>query len=289
MSTTRPCRGRPVRSRRFPAPRQPLACAPDLTTAPTTISAPPASWQRGAATVSERWRQSRLAAARRRAGRLVTLAGSTLAASSLILLSACAGTGTNNAAVTVADAGDPDNDGLHGTVPAQRTAKPALNLTDVHGAPFDLRARTKGKITLVFFGYTMCPDVCPTTMADLAAALSEVKPDVRAQIAVVFVTTDPDRDTGPVLTRWLRQFDSSFIGVRGTFDRIQAGADALGVPLSRPEVQADGSVLVTHGSQVIVFSRDDRIRALYLAGTSVQDYIDDLPKLTAERSGEQRQ
>ncbi|CAO5231111.1 SCO family protein [Frankia sp. AgKG'84/4] len=289
MFTTRPCRGRPVRPRRFPAPRQPLACTADgLATAPTTPD-PPTSWPRGTAAGSERWRQSRLAAVRRRTGRLVTLAGSTLAASSLILLSACAGTGTNSAGVTVVDAGDPDNDGLHGTVPAERTAKPALNLTDVNGAPFDLRARTKGKITLVFFGYTMCPDVCPTTMADLAAALSEVKPDVRAQISVVFVTTDPDRDTGPVLTRWLRQFDSSFIGVRGTFERIQAGADALGVPLSRPEVQADGSVLVTHGSQVIAFSRDSRVRALYLAGTSVQDYIDDLPKLTAERSGEQRQ
>jgi protein SCO1/2 len=187
--------------------------------------------------------------------------------------------------VIVADAGDSGNGGLHGIVPTERMAKPALNLTDVSGAPFDLRARTQGKITLLFFGYTKCPDVCPTTMADLAAALSEAKPDVRAQIAVVFVTTDPDRDTGPVLTRWLRQFDASFIGVRGPFGRIQTEADALGVPLSKPEVQADGSVLVTHGSQVIAFSRDDRVRALYLAGTSVQNYIDDLPKLTAERSG----
>ncbi|MCK9893318.1 SCO family protein [Frankia sp. AgB32] len=263
-----------------------MAYTADLAAGPVP-SAPPTFRFPTPATIAEWRRQSRLSAVRRRAGRLVTLAGSALAASSLVLLSACAGTGTNNSGVGVVDAGESDDGGLHGTVPAKRTVKPALNLTDVNGAPFDLRARTKGKITLVFFGYTTCPDVCPTTMADLAAALSEVKPDVRSQIAVVFVTTDPDRDTGPVLTRWLGQFDSSFIGVRGTFDRIQADADALGVPLSRPEVQADGSVLVTHGSQVIAFSRDDRVRALYLAGTSVQDYIDDLPKLTAERSGEQ--
>ncbi|WP_261566174.1 SCO family protein [Frankia gtarii] len=224
------------------------------------------------------------AAGRRRPKLLLGVLGSALTVSSMLLVTACAGTGTNNG-VTIVDAGDGGNDGLHGTVPAQQLAKPALNLTDTDGSPFDLRERTKGKITLLFFGYTHCPDVCPTTMADISAALTEVKPDVRQQVAVVFVTTDPDRDTGPVLSRWLKQFDTTFIGVRGTFDQIRTQAEALGVPLEKPEVQADGSVLVTHGSQVIAFSRDDRIRALYLAGTGVQAYIDDLPKLTAERSG----
>jgi len=211
--------------------------------------------------------------------------GAALAASSMLLVAACSGSGTDDG-VTIVDAGDTGDDGLHGVVPTELPAKATLNtLTDVSGAPFDLRARTSGKVTLLFFGYTNCPDVCPTTMADIAAALGEVKPDVRAQIAVVFVTSDPDRDTGPVLTRWLRQFDASFIGVRGPFDQIQADAEALGVPLAKPEVQADGSIQVAHGSQVIAFSRDDRVRVLYLAGTSVQNYIDDLPKLTAERSG----
>ncbi|SNQ50721.1 conserved hypothetical protein [Frankia canadensis] len=220
----------------------------------------------------------------RRAGRRLGLVGVLLAVTSM-LVGACAGSGTDDG-VTIVDGGNTGDNGLHGVVPADRQAEPTLNtLTDVNGAPFDLRARTKGKITMLFFGYTNCPDVCPTTMADLAAALSEVKPDVRRQIAVVFVTTDPDRDTGPVLTRWLRQFDASFIGVRGSFDQIQADAESLGVPLEKPEVQADGSIQVAHGSQVIVFSRDDRVRVLYLAGTSVQNYIDDLPTLTAERSG----
>lgn len=184
------------------------------------------------------------------------------------------------------DLGDGNgNGGLHGTAPGERLAKPVLNLTDTDGHPFDLRARTAGKVTLLFFGYTHCPDVCPTTMADIAAALNEVKPDVRAQVAVVFVSTDPDRDTGAVLSRWLKQFNPAFIGVRGPFEQVRTEAEALGVPLEKPKVQADGSVLVTHGAQVIAFSRDDKIRALYLAGTGVQAYIDDLPTLTAERSG----
>lgn len=260
-----------------PAPPSPPAGPPSQTQSSPAVQPSPAVQSSFAAQPSP-------PAGRRRSRRLIGVLGSALAVSSLLLVTACAGSGTNNG-VTIVDAGDGDNDGLHGTVPAQRLAKPALNLTDTEGRPFDLRERTKGKITLLFFGYTHCPDVCPTTMADISSALTEVKPDVRQQIAVVFVTSDPDRDTGPVLSRWLRQFDATFIGVRGTFDRIRTEAEALGVPLEKPEVQADGSVLVTHGSQVIAFSRDDRIRALYLAGTGVQAYIDDLPKLTAERSG----
>ncbi|CAO5163877.1 protein SCO1 [Frankia sp. AiPs1] len=231
-----------------------------------------------------------------RSRRRLAAAGSALALASVLLVGACAGSGTDDT-VRLADAGGVDasggggvagGDGLHGIVPERRLAKPALNLTDTAGAPFDLRARTEGKIVLLFFGYTRCPDVCPTTMADLAAALGEMKPNIRTQIAVVFATTDPDRDSGPVLARWLRQFDASFIGVRGPFDQVQGQAEALGVPLARPRVQADGSVLVTHGSQVIAFARDDRVRALYLAGTSIQNYIDDLPRLAAEPAGPER-
>ncbi|MCK9932785.1 SCO family protein [Frankia sp. Mgl5] len=198
-------------------------------------------------------------------------------------LGACSN-GGDGTGVTIVDAGGTDG-GLHGVVPTERFAKPALNLTDTDGRPFDLRARTQGKITLLFFGYTMCPDVCPTTMADIAAALDEVDRSVRDQVSVVFVSTDPDRDTAPVLDRWLSQFDSTFIGVRGPFKDVQAQAEAIGVPLEAPKVQADGSVLVTHGSQVIAFGRDARARVLYLAGTPVADYIADLPVLTAETLG----
>lgn len=209
------------------------------------------------------------------------LIGITVAVSAT--LGACSN-GGDGTGVTIVDAGGTDG-GLHGVVPTERFAKPALNLTDTDGRPFDLRARTQGKITLLFFGYTMCPDVCPTTMADIAAALDEVDRSVRDQVSVVFVSTDPDRDTAPVLDRWLSQFDSTFIGVRGLFKDVQTQAEAIGVPLEAPKVQADGSVLVTHGSQVIAFGRDARARALYLAGTPVADYIADLPVLTAETLG----
>ena len=209
----------------------------------------------------------------------LALAGLALATAGI--LAAC----SSGSGVPVSDVngGDGTEDGLHGVVPTERFAKPALDLTDTEGRPFDLREQTRGKITLLFFGYTMCPDVCPTTMADLASALDEVDPEVREQVAVVFVSTDPERDTGEVIRRWLNQFDETFIGLRGPFEQVRAEAEALGVAVEEPVVQADGSVRATHGSQVIAFGRDDRVRLVYTAGTTVPEYIDDLPVLVAEQ------
>jgi protein SCO1/2 len=173
---------------------------------------------------------------------------------------------------------------LRGTELPTPLDKPMLDLVDTKGKPFDLRQRTADKVTLLFFGYTNCPDVCPTTMADISAALSAVSPDVRSQVAVVFVTTDPERDTGAVLDRWLRQFDATFIGVTGPLPKIEVEAAHLGVPLTDPERQADGSVLVGHGAQVITFTKDGKGRLLYLPGTQVKDYIHDLPILTGSKA-----
>jgi protein SCO1/2 len=102
---------------------------------------------------------------------------------------------------------------------------------------------------------------------------------------VVFVTTDPERDTGDVIDRWLGQFDKTFIGVTGTLDRIHAEAERLGVPLTDPERQPDGTYLVTHGTQVIAFAKEGTARVAYLAGTQVKDYIHDLPILTGLTGG----
>ncbi|WP_018639735.1 SCO family protein [Parafrankia elaeagni] len=253
-------------------------------TAPSEGSAPDQAGHSGhvsgAGRAGRAGRVGRVGLSRRRGAGLAFAAVLALGAT----LGACS-SGGGGAGVTIVDAGDGTNEGLHGVIPTERFAKPALGLTDTEDRPFDLRTRTQGKITLLFFGYTMCPDVCPTTMADLAAALDEVDQSVRDQVSVVFVSTDPERDTAPVLDRWLNQFDESFIGVRGPFEKVKAQAEAIGVALEEPRVQADGSVLVAHGSQVIAFGRDARARVLYLAGTPVADYVADLPVLTAERLG----
>src|SRR5215467_3592343 len=94
--------------------------------------------------------------------------------------------------------------------------KPAFVLTDTSGAPFDFRQKTDGYVTLLFFGYTYCPDQCPMHMANLGAALKKLPPAIAGQVKLVFVTTDPERDFPAVLRRWLDLFDPHFIGLTGT-------------------------------------------------------------------------
>jgi protein SCO1/2 len=197
----------------------------------------------------------------------------------LVVLTGCGGSGSSSS-VTIVDGSGGAGHGLRGVEPPRPLDKPALGLVGTDGQPFDLRKRTAGKVTLLFFGYTKCPDVCPTTMADIAAALSAVDLGVRSQVAVVFVTTDPQRDSAEALARWLRQFDASFIGVTGTLDRVHEEAARLGVPVEEPARQPDGSFLVLHGAQVTAFTKDGDARVVYLAGTQVPDYIHDLPILT---------
>jgi protein SCO1/2 len=110
--------------------------------------------------------------------------------------------------------------------------KPDLTLTDTSGRPFNLTSQTAGIITLVYFGYTNCPDVCPINMALAAQTLKRLSPAQRARIKVVFVTTDPARDTPAVIRAWLDNFDPSFIGLAGTEDQIHQAEHSVGMPLS---------------------------------------------------------
>ncbi|WP_308302052.1 SCO family protein, partial [Frankia sp. AgKG'84/4] len=169
--------------------------------------------------------------------------------------------------------------GLRGTTLATPMPKPDVALTDMSGHPYRLRAATAGKLTLVYFGYTHCPDVCPTTMADIAAGLSQTSEAVRRQVSVVFVTTDPDRDTPAVLRSWLTQFDPTFVGLTGTTAQITADADKFGIPVEPPRREADGSWVVDHGSQVTAFNPDGLARTVYLAGVTPADYAHDIPML----------
>ena len=112
-------------------------------------------------------------------------------------------------------------------------AKPQFTLTDTSGAPFDFRAETQGHVMLLFFGYTRCPDVCPLHMANIAAVLKQLPTDVVDKIKVVFVTTDPARDTPAVLRTWLDHFDKRFIGLTGSDAEIRGAQQAAALPVAR--------------------------------------------------------
>ena len=110
--------------------------------------------------------------------------------------------------------------------------RPAVRLRTTTGRWFDLQARPATEATVVFFGYTHCPDVCPTTMADLAVAYRQLAPSARRDVTVVFVTEDPRRDTPDVLRRWLGGFDPRFVGLMGGGQRTRTVLQQLYAPVS---------------------------------------------------------
>jgi protein SCO1/2 len=163
--------------------------------------------------------------------------------------------------------------------------KPDVTLTDADGKAFDLVSGTAGKLTLLYFGYTHCPDVCPTTMATLASAVRALPAAEAAKIDVVFVSTDPARDTPAVLHAWLGQFDPAFIGLTGSFATIQQAARTLGIAIEPPVKQPGGGYTVTHGAEVIAFDADAKAYLVYSAGTTVGQFTHDIPLILAGKDG----
>jgi protein SCO1 len=157
--------------------------------------------------------------------------------------------------------------------------KPGIVLTDTVGDSYNLRARTAGKVTLLFFGYTHCPDQCPLTMSDTAAAMRHLTAAEQAKIRVVFVTVDPTRDAGPVLRRWLDRFNPAFVGLTGTLRAVQAAANASDIPVGNPVKQPDGSYTLDHGTEMLAFSPDNLAHLAFFPSTSPADLAHDLTLL----------
>ena len=158
--------------------------------------------------------------------------------------------------------------------------KPDLVLTDTNGKKYDLRKETEGRPTLIYFGYTNCPDVCPLTMNNIAVAKKQLPKAEQDKLSVVFVTTDPERDTASALGEWLKGIDPQVVGLTGDFDTIQAGARTLGISIEPPHKDKNGKMVSTHGTQVVAFSpKTDAGYVLYTEDATVDDYIKDLPKL----------
>jgi len=142
--------------------------------------------------------------------------------------------------------------------------RPDFVLTDVDGEPFDFAAETEGALALLFFGYTHCPDVCPVQMANLAEVLRDLPFELSSHVMVVFVTTDPDRDTPERMREW------------------------LGLGLPPPAIEEDdesGDYFVGHAAQVIAFEPDGPARRVYPYGIRQRDWLRDIPRLLGEAGG----
>ena len=160
-------------------------------------------------------------------------------------------------------------------------SKPDLVLTGTDGKPFDLQARTDGRWTVLFFGYTSCPDVCPINLGTLATALDTLGPSVADQLDVVFVSVDPANDTPEVIAKYLGQFNSRFIGLTGTPDQIVAAQEAAKLPpADTTSAAATGSSgTIGHATQMIVYDPNGVARIVYPFGTRQSDWTRDLPRL----------
>ncbi len=185
-----------------------------------------------------------------------------------------------------------DDDGFHGTLidPPLRPAD--VTLTDTGGRRFTLTQRAPDEVTAVFFGFTSCDDVCPTTIADLATARRQLPTAAADKVRVVFVTVDPARDTPPVLAAWLGQFDPDFIGVTGSVDAVHELERSLYLPESEPEPPTaghrhaapgkasspDSDYDMDHSGAVYLFGPRDQM-LLHSGGTTPSQYADDLTHL----------
>lgn len=169
--------------------------------------------------------------------------------------------------------------GYRGILLAGADSRPDFVLTDARGEAFDFRAETEGKLALLFFGYTYCPDICPVHMASLAAVKRDLSVSEQRRMRVIFVTADPRRDTPERLREWLGNFDRDFVGLRGSEAEVDSIMLSLGLPPAIRDTASGPDYAVGHASQVIAFPPGDGFRVIYPFGTRQADWKHDLPRL----------
>jgi protein SCO1/2 len=155
-----------------------------------------------------------------------------------------------------------------------------FHLQDHTGKPRSI-ADFKGKVVMLFFGYTHCPDQCPTTMAEMAGVRSKLGEDGR-RVQGLFVTVDPRRDTPQVLAQYVSAFDPSFLGLYGDENTTAAVASEFKFYYRVQKTDAQGNYSVDHGSVIYVFDPTGHLRLLISPGTSVDAMAADVALLLKE-------
>lgn len=158
-----------------------------------------------------------------------------------------------------------------------------LNLPDADGKLRTL-ADFKGKVTVIFFGFTQCPDVCPTTLAELASARKLLGAD-GAQVQGVFVTIDPDRDTAEVLKAYVGSFGNDFVALRGDAEQTKAAAKQFKVFFAKVPGKTEGSYTMDHTAGSYVMDKAGRVRLFTRYGVGPEALAADLKILLAEAAG----
>ena len=172
-----------------------------------------------------------------------------------------------------------ENSGLKAGVFDPPRLAPEFSLRGSDGADFRL-SRYRGKVVALGFGYTFCPDVCPTTLAELAQARKKLGADAR-DFQVIYVTVDPERDSAARLKAYLSAFDDSFLGATGTAEQLAGVRKAYGISIAKKTVEGNPSAYLVHHSSFVYFiDREGRLRAMLpFGGRTVDDIAHDIRAL----------
>lgn len=182
----------------------------------------------------------------------------------------------------VACAPDVSSDDLQGVVIDPPQPKPTFTLTDTDGEPYEFASETEGRLTLLYFGYLNCPDICPVHLAQIAETFDRL-PDVARDAAVVFVSVDPNRDSPEEIRAFLDNFDSRFVGLTGTEEELAAAQTAAGVPVAFYSGESE-DYTVEHAGWVIAYAPDGLNHSIYPFGVRQSEWNNDLQVLASIRS-----
>lgn len=168
----------------------------------------------------------------------------------------------------------------HGMVIQSYQPVTNFTLTSSNGEPVSL-IDFRGKVVMLYFGYTFCPDVCPATMIELSDAM-EILGDKSEDVQVVMVTLDPERDTPEVMQKYVTHFNDTFIGLTGTPEELIAVTAPMGIFYERHEGSSAAGYLIDHTATVAVLDKEGKLRLVYPFGVTGADMAADLKYLVRE-------
>ena len=206
------------------------------------------------------------------------------AAALAVVLAGCGGgSDARSGQGPVADVSIQDDDGLNGVVLPKPYVVPDLTLTNADGRPYDLAKDATKPLTLVFFGYTNCPDICQVVMANIASSLTRLDAAQRAKVQMEFVTTDPARDDTRTLRAYVDRFDPSFDGLTGDLPTIVRLGKAFDVPIEKGQKLASGGYDVAHGTQIVGVLPDGRAPFVWTEGTDPAALAEDITTILDDK------
>jgi protein SCO1/2 len=197
-------------------------------------------------------------------------------------LAACGSSGQDGNGI-VSGVTTSDHDGYAGALLPTPYDVPDVTLRGTSDRPFSMTRDTAGKLSVVFFGYTKCPDVCQVVMGTIASAYARLDASERSRVQVLFVTTDPARDTTKVLRTYLDRLNPTFVGLTGPLSRIDAVGKPLGIFIKKGQKLPSGGYEVTHTTSIVAVGAHHTAPLVWSATISPSELASDIHQLLKKK------